>query len=163
MSGRVDGYLPIAVWPPAGWERTVPPRGPRAETVKAEGSDPLPSAGRSNRISAPRECETCASRKYQDESADPGVSFKAPTHIAPEAAAAAVAAHENEHVNRNQAKAEREGREVVFQSVQIHTAICPECGRAYVSGGTTTTVTRPRADSAAASPARPGALLDLLA
>jgi len=23
--------------------------------------------------------------------------------------------------------------------VQIHTAICPECGRIYVSGGTTTT------------------------
>jgi hypothetical protein len=23
--------------------------------------------------------------------------------------------------------------------VQIHTAICPECGRIYISGGTTTT------------------------
>jgi len=43
-------------------------------------------------------------------------------------------------------KAYREGREVVFQSVQIHTAICPECGRVYVSGGKTTTVTAEKPD-----------------
>ena len=30
---------------------------------------------------------------------------------------------------------------MVSQSVTYHTAICPECGRAYVSGGTTRTVT----------------------
>jgi hypothetical protein len=38
-------------------------------------------------------------------------------------------------------KAMQEGRKVLFQSVQIHTSICPECGRVYVSGGKTTTVT----------------------
>jgi hypothetical protein len=29
-------------------------------------------------------------------------------------------------------------------TVQIHTAICPECGKAYVSGGTTTTTVSPK-------------------
>ena len=43
---------------------------------------------------------------------------------------------------REQAKAQREGREVVSQSVSLHTAICPECGKVYVSGGTTRTTTR---------------------
>ena len=46
-----------------------------------------------------------------------------------------------EHVVREQASAEREGRRVVSQSVTMHTAICPECGRVYVSGGTTRTTT----------------------
>lgn len=70
-----------------------------------------------------------------------GVSFKAPTHISPNNAAAAVSAHENEHVSREQAKAKQENREVLSQSVQIYTAVCPECGKVYVSGGKTRTVT----------------------
>lgn len=88
------------------------------------------------------ECQTCKERKYQDGSNDPGVSFKTPTNIAPEAAASAVRGHEQEHVSREQSKAQRDGRDVVSQSVTIHTAICPECGRVYVSGGTTRTTTR---------------------
>lgn len=88
------------------------------------------------------ECQTCKNRKYQDGSDDAGVSYQTPTKISPEKAATAVAAHENEHVVRNQAKAEREGKEIVAQSVSLHTAICPECGRTYISGGTTRTVTR---------------------
>ena len=87
------------------------------------------------------QCQTCAKRKYQDGSNDPGVSFKAPTTISADAAPAAVRGHEQEHVVREQAKAEREDRRVVSQSVSIHTDICPECGRVYVSGGTTKTVT----------------------
>lgn len=87
-------------------------------------------------------CQTCEERKYQDGSNDPGVSFKTPTNIAPEQAGAAVRGHEQEHVVREQAKAQREGREVVSQSVTYHTAICPECGKVYVSGGTTRTSTR---------------------
>ena len=87
------------------------------------------------------ECQTCARRKYQDGSDDPGVSFKSPTHISPEQAGSAVRGHEQEHVVREQAAAQREGREVVRQSVSIHTDICPECGRVYISGGTTETVT----------------------
>lgn len=87
------------------------------------------------------ECQTCEQRKYQDGSDDPGVSFKTASHIAPEQAASAVKGHEMEHVVREQAKAEREDRKVVSQNVSIHTDICPECGKVYVSGGTTRTVT----------------------
>ena len=46
------------------------------------------------------ECQTCKERKYQDGSDDPGVSFKTPTSIAPEQAAAAVRGHENEQIGR---------------------------------------------------------------
>ena len=93
------------------------------------------------------ECETCKNRKYQDESDDPGVSFKSASKVSGNAEAA-VRAHENEHVTRNQAKAEREGKEIVYQSVIIKHAICPECGTSYVSGGETTTVTRNKTDDA---------------
>lgn len=92
-------------------------------------------------VSGEKECQTCKERKYQDGSDDPGVSYQTPTHISPEQAASAVRGHEMEHVVREQASAEREGRRVVSQSVSIHTAICPECGRVYVSGGTTRTTT----------------------
>ena len=61
--------------------------------------------------------------------------------ISPERAASAVRGHEMEHVVREQAKARREGREVISQTVTIHTGICPECGSVYVSGGTTRTTT----------------------
>lgn len=88
------------------------------------------------------ECQTCKNRKYQDGSDDPGVSFKSATKVNPDAAASAVRGHEMEHVYRNQAKAAREDREVVSQSVRIKTAICPECGKPYVAGGETRTVTR---------------------
>ena len=93
------------------------------------------------------ECETCKERKYQDGSDDSGVSYQTPTHIAPEQAASAVMGHEMEHVVREQAKAEREDRKVVSQSVTVHTAVCPECGRVYVSGGTTRTTTAGTAET----------------
>lgn len=88
------------------------------------------------------ECQTCKNRKYQDGSDDPGVSFKTASKIAPEAAASAVRGHEMEHVYRNRAKAAREGREVVSQSVRLKTGICPECGKPYIAGGETRTVTK---------------------
>ena len=91
---------------------------------------------------AEKECQTCANRRYQDGSNDSGVSFQTPTKLSPEEAASAVRSHEMEHVTRNQAKARREGKEIVSQSVTIHTAKCPECGETYVSGGVTHTVTR---------------------
>lgn len=95
------------------------------------------------------ECQTCKERRYQDGSDDPGVSFKSATKVNPEAADAAVRGHEMEHVYRNRAEAAREGREVVSQSVSIKRAICPECGKAYTSGGVTKTVTKPKQDNAA--------------
>ena len=86
------------------------------------------------------ECQTCSRRRYQDGSNDSGVSFQTPTKVAPKAAAMAVRSHEQEHVSRNQSKAKQEGKKIVSQTVTIHTAICPECGSIYVSGGTTRTV-----------------------
>ena len=94
------------------------------------------------------ECETCENRRYQDGSDDSGVSCQTPTKFSPETAAARVRGHEQEHVVRNQAKAEREGNEIVSQSVTLHTGICPECGKVYISGGTTeTTIREGRDDS----------------
>lgn len=95
----------------------------------------------SEKIGEEEKCQTCENRKYQDGSDDMGVSFQTPTRVAPEAAASAVRGHEQEHVVREQAKAEREGRRVVSQDVTLHTGICPECGEVYISGGTTRTVT----------------------
>ena len=92
------------------------------------------------------ECQTCKNRKYQDSSSDPSVSFQSPTHLNPGQAAGAVASHESEHVAHEQARAEREDRQIISQSVTIHTAICPECGRVYVSGGVTRTITANKKD-----------------
>lgn len=88
------------------------------------------------------ECQTCKGRKYQDGSNDPGVSFKTPTQISPEVAGSMVRAHEQEHVTREQSKAQREDRKVVSQNVVLRNGICSECGKVYVAGGTTRTVTK---------------------
>ena len=88
------------------------------------------------------ECQTCKNRRYQDQSDDAGVSFQSATHIDPSAAYSAVRSHENEHVARNKTEAEQNGQKIAFQTVTIHRAICPECGRSYVSGGVTHTVTK---------------------
>lgn len=84
------------------------------------------------------ECETCKNRKYVDGS-DEMVSFKSPAHVSPNAAGAAVRGHEQEHVNNAYSKAETKNGKVLQASVTIKTAICPECGRSYVSGGETRT------------------------
>lgn len=85
-----------------------------------------------------KECQTCKNRKYQDGS-DEMVSFKSASHIAPEDAAGRVRAHEQEHVSNAYKKAAQGNGTVVSASVSLHTSICPECGRSYVSGGTTST------------------------
>lgn len=90
------------------------------------------------RKSSPAECETCKNRKYQDGS-DEMVSFKTAQHISPDASASAVRSHEQEHVSNAYTKAEQNNGKVVSCSVAIHTAVCPECGRTYISGGDTTT------------------------
>ena len=107
------------------------------------GGGATPSGSVTNGISGVSgqiECETCKNRKYVDESGDSSVSFQTPTRISPEAAPALVAAHEGQHVSNERAKAAGEGRRIVSQSVSIETSICPECGRVYVSGGETRTV-----------------------
>lgn len=93
---------------------------------------------KAGRKSSPEECETCKNRKYRDGSNEM-VSFKSATHLSPGAAASAVRAHEQEHVSNAYKKAATDNGKVINASVSIHTAICPECGRSYVSGGTTNT------------------------
>ena len=112
------------------------------------------------------ECETCKSRKYQDGS-DEMVSYKSAAHISPEAAGAAVRSHEQEHVSNAYSKAAKNNGQVVNASVSIQTSVCPECGRTYVSGGTTTTQIRYNQDAYAQNTKRqdqigvPGSNLEL--
>lgn len=84
----------------------------------------------------PTDCQTCRQRRYQDQSSDPGVSMKSPTALSPGNAESAVRAHEGEHVSRELSKAKQEGRSAMA-TVVLHTDVCPECGRVYMSGGTT--------------------------
>ena len=112
------------------------------------------------------ECETCKSRKYQDGS-DEMDSYKSASHISPEAAGAAVRSHEQEHVSNAYSKAAKNNGQVVNASVSIQTSVCPECGRTYVSGGTTTTQIRYNQDAYAQNTKRqdqigvPGSNLEL--
>lgn len=66
------------------------------------------------RTSSPEECETCKNRKYQDGSNE-NVSFKSATHISPNAAGAAVRAHEGEHVSNAYTKAAQDNGKVIMQ------------------------------------------------
>lgn len=113
-------------------------------TAKADSADNTNTLNENDRIkpgytSSPNECETCKERKYQDGSNESNVSFKSASHVSPEAAGSAVRAHEGQHVKNAYSKASKNNGEVLSASVSIHTAICPECGRVYVSGGTTKT------------------------
>lgn len=130
-------------------DASVLPGQDKAEDEKALDGKSAQGAESAQEALEEGECETCESRKYQDGSDDMGVSFQTPTNIKPEQAASAVRGHEMEHVYREQAKANREGRKVVSQNVTMHTEICPECGKSYVSGGTTRTVTKADTDNAA--------------
>ena len=92
--------------------------------------------------SSSEECETCKNRKYQDGSDEVNVSFKNASHVSPNAAASAVRAHEQQHVSNAYKKAATdESAKVVSATVSIHTSVCPECGKTYVSGGETRTRT----------------------
>ena len=90
------------------------------------------------RKSTPEECETCKNRKYQDGS-DEMVSFKSAAHISPEASSAIVRSHEQEHVSNAYKNASQNNGKVISANVTLKTDICPECGRSYVAGGTTST------------------------
>lgn len=126
-SGEAEKALP-------GGETEQPVSGPGGET--AQGAEAAQKALEDGK------CETCEKRKYQDGSDDMSVSFQTPTNIKPEQVASAVRGHEMEHVVHEQAKARRDDRKVVSQSVTLHTDICPECGKVYISGGETRTVTK---------------------
>ncbi len=121
------------------WPQLVnPAMRPDTENSRVGGSAEAKEAG----TLEDQECRACSNRRYMDDSDDPGVSFQTPQHIPREISAAQVLAHELEHVHRESAKAAREGNEVVTQTVVLHGDVCPECGKAYVSGGETTTVVK---------------------
>ncbi len=103
--------------------------------IRNPGESTEKQAGRK---SSPAECKTCKERKYQDGS-DEDVSFKTAAHIDPNAAASRVRSHEQEHVSNAYKKAAQNNGKVVSCNVSIHTSVCPECGRTFVSGGTTAT------------------------
>ncbi len=113
---------------------------PYAVTNEAEAREAGLSEGqiRGLKKSGKIECATCAGRMYQDGS-DENVSFKAAAHLSPNTAGAAVRSHEGEHVGNAYKKAFMNNGKVLRASVSIHMSVCPECGRSYVSGGTTST------------------------
>ena len=90
------------------------------------------------RKSSPAECQTCKNRKYQDGSNEM-VSFKTAGHIDPGNAASVVLGHEHEHVTNAYKDAAQNNGKVEQCAVHLTTAICPEFGRSYVSGGETDT------------------------
>ncbi len=156
LSGPADRTLPGA-YPAelAARMRTQYPQTPgTASEEPLEISADLGAEGAQKAADEGR-CETCESRRYQDGSDDISVSFQTPTQIDPDTAASAVRGHEMEHVAHEQAKAQQEDRKVVSQTVTLHTDICPECGRAYISGGTTRTVTKGNSQPAQADQAEP--------
>ena len=127
MIGRINGYnayTPYSMNPISG--------------ISGYGNSTNAISGISGKESSNAECETCNSRKYKDGSNE-NVSFKSAQHISPEAAAGRVRAHEQEHVSNAYSKASKNNGRVISANVAMKTAICPECGRSYVAGGTTTT------------------------
>ena len=119
---------------------------PDTEGAAVEEFD-LPGDGKSAEdVKENQECETCENRTYVDGSNEGDVSFKTPGHISPEAAASKVMAHEYEHVRNAYQEDSKEDKELVSVSVSLKTAICPECGKTYVSGGETKTTMRSGAE-----------------
>lgn len=119
---------------------------PRSESVaKEEGLSQAQI--RSMKRSGAIECESCKNRKYQDGSNESDVSFKSPGHIDPASAGAKVMAHEQQHVSNAYQKAAKGNGKVMNASVSIQTAVCPECGRSYVSGGQTRTMIKYNEDN----------------
>lgn len=129
MSGAVSGAAANA-----DRANTVSGTSPAGAVGTAGDAENSRAAKRAGRV----ECQTCKERKYQDGS-DEMVSFKGAAHISPESAGSAVMAHEQEHVSNAYKKAALEGGRVLQASVQLHMGVCPECGRSYVAGGTTST------------------------
>lgn len=104
----------------------------RVEDVGMEGS-------LNEKVNSSEECQTCKNRKYIDGSNESDVSFKTPTHISPSSSASMVRAHEQMHVANARQEGSKENAELVSASVQLKMAICPECGKAYMAGGVTST------------------------
>ena len=126
--------------------QNVPPGVPGVQDALFERPPILVENGLLEELKAQGVCHTCENRRYVDQSDDASVSFQTPTKISPNMAAAAVASHEQEHVRNEQARAHREDRDIVHQSVTLTYDTCPECGKQFVSGGVTRTTSISRGD-----------------
>ena len=146
--GAIGGYTPISYISPyasatagtanagnaAGAEKATP-----TEAANGVNTEQSVSGKKVDKTGPGYQCQTCQNRKYQDGSNENDVSFKSASKIAPGAVASAVRSHEQQHVSNAYEKAEKGDGKVISATVQIHTSICPECGKTYVSGGTTRT------------------------
>lgn len=140
--GAITAYRPISYLTPYTNMSAIPDPEKTSEIQMAGNikTEELATDKKVDKTDPNYKCETCENRKYQDGSNEQDVSFKNATKVAPEAAASAVRSHEQMHVNNAFQKAEKaENAKVISASVTIHTSICPECGKTYVSGGTTRT------------------------
>ena len=108
--------------------------------VSALSADSTDTQKRTGKTESKGECQTCKERKYIDGSDEGNVSFKTPGHIAPESSASVVMSHEKEHVANAKREGSKPGNELLSARISLKTAICPECGRSYVAGGTTRTL-----------------------
>lgn len=77
-------------------------------------------------------CDTCGRRRYI-------CSSGTTENISPETSFIQVALHEKRHLEEARSEARQKGMRVIYQNIQIHISVCPECGRPYASGGTATT------------------------
>lgn len=135
----------------------------QADVRIQQAAEEKTSAGvRQKSLTALKDCETCKNRTYQDQSADGGVSMQSPTKLSPEEAASAVRAHESEHAFREASRAKEEGRDVISNTIRLFTAVCPECGKVYVSGGETKTVTANRPEEQQGLLSQPQRMMDIL-
>ena len=148
--GAIGAYAPISYISPyassvAGTANAMPNAQTPAQTGDVTPTSDVVKVGQAagkkvDKTDPSYECQTCENRKYQDGSNEHDVSFKSAAKVAPEAAASAVRSHEQMHVKNAYQKAEQDNGKVISANVTIHTSICPECGKTYVSGGTTRTM-----------------------
>ncbi|MCL2188562.1 MAG: hypothetical protein FWC16_06480 [Defluviitaleaceae bacterium] len=122
---------------------SMPANNPMLYALNAQSSNPTPTIDEIEDLTIvptmPTECVTCATRVYQDDSTDGGVSMQSLTNLTPYEAPAQVRNHEMEHQHRDRIAFEEQGMDVVLQFIEMHTSVCPECNRVYVSGGMSTT------------------------
>ena len=155
---RIDNFAPYSIYTPQTAQARYTPEepqktaglyvpgiivdiSPQARAALSRDTEQVEGAGKIGEAKGAEECQTCKNRKYVDRSDDSSVSFQSPAHISPGQAASVVMSHEREHVSNEQAKAEKDDRRVISQTVTLSMSTCPECGRMYVSGGVTRTLT----------------------
>ncbi|GHU49288.1 hypothetical protein FACS1894127_2150 [Clostridia bacterium] len=120
----------------------VPDDEQRVEYRSSEDSDKKQKRGKKKQGGSEPECETCKKRRNKDISDDPGASLQSPDSLSKVEEEGNIRAHDHRHLSHEQANGENEGRDVVSQNMVIHYDVCPECGRPYIPGGTTATLTR---------------------